>query len=555
MVEATAAEIGINPLLFKHLTSPRTQLRQPTYPQIKQISPPTPHSTPDSAVGLQQTPDKQEPSPPPEIKPEVPFKSKRIPRLESRKKPLSQKEQPIATGPLRKSRRLLLAPEQTPKKQVQNLRADRLIKKRLLKVRSRSRFSDKLLLDLEDVSKYHSYLTDSVECANEIIELSREPQKSQTDAFSLQTNNYFLMSWLGVVRIFEYNNRAERYNEIKRIPERYFSLRPQVITSVHFSESKLYIAYLWGNQETESEPETKSRPFVEVRDLYGNLLKKRYYYDDIIRSISSSEHFISVITTSNTVHIHRKLDFDLFPIELDFSSFNCGQIVDVFVKFISWHSNTSIQILIAVPDGIIVAQYSAVTKLIIKQWYTLEKEYATTSMVKLQDRVIFHRTLSHQNTSKPSSNCLSTIDFGYMKTIKTTNSTTDYFIHDLSLRFKCQLLEVRLFDAKLFLFGVLTDELGNESYQLGCLDLKTCNPLWIEELEDADRSCRILVNDSNVVLVKKNQRHHCIKIDLQTQVECGSCKFNLLEKAQAKHANHKSIFVDLTVHVNKNIVY
>lgn len=551
MVEATAAEIGINPLLFKHLISPRSQQQQ-TPQLVEQISPPTTLSTPNSTISSLETPTKQEPTPVVEPMIEPPSVEKRIPRIRSSKEPLRISDQPEAAVPVRRSRRSLLT-EQTPKKRVQSLRSRKVVKSKS-RPRSKSDFCDKLLQNIEDLSKYHSYQTNSVECASEIIDLSRVSKKSHLDAFTYNSNSYFLMSWLGVARIFEFDDDAKSYNEVKRIPERYISLSPRIITSLHYSDSKLYIAYLWG-QEDEFESGGNTKPFIEVRDLYGKLIKKPYYYDDIVKSITSRDQFITVVTASNVIHVHRKQDFDLFPLQLDMSSLNCGQIVDVSVRFLSWHCSTSLQIVVAVLNGIIVAQYSASTKLVIKQWYTLENDHMTASMIMFQDRIILHRNSPQASTTKAKLSCPSTIEIGYMKNFKSNNLTNDFFIHELSLQFKCQLLDVRLSGNQLFLFGLMEDYLGNESYQLGCLDLKTCRPLWIEHLNDVDRSCHILVNDRNVILVKKNQEHQCIVIDPQTQVECKDCKFHLLEKAQLNHGNHKSIFVDLKVHVNKDIVY
>lgn len=409
------------------------------------------------------------------------------------------------------------------------------------------------LSNVEDIYSYHSHLLESEEYARKIIDLTKICHKSQLDAFEYQSNVYFLMSWLTSVRIFDYDCTNHCYNEITRIPKRYIEISPQIVTSIHFSDSKLYIAYLWGSHDEKIQNEKeRTRPYLEVRDLKGNVLEEPYYYDfdDIVRSINSNEVFIWALTGSNIIHIHRKFAVHLFSRRVDFNSLGCGRIIDASVKSVNPIHGTNLQILIVTRGELIVAQYDVMNGVTIKQWLNLEKDYLTVAMIQMRDRVLLHRNSSH--TAQPD--YISALEIGYLQRFKSDH--TDYFILQTSLRFKCRILDVCTSDKLLFLFGLCNEGRSDQHFELGCLDLKSCKPLWVEHLNAVDRDCHILVHDKNVILVKGSQEHCCIRIDTKTQEECQTCQINLLEKAQLTHnENHNNIFKDLRALVNKNVVY
>lgn len=524
MIEADSAECqGINPIIFRHLTSNRNQSESKT--EIKTEKDPGIPITPITHIKREESGTPVTPT-----------------TQNTQVTPIT----PITPTPKKSRTRPVNVKRSTEVKKCIEIKQSLRIR---LKHKREEKASNDVLHEVNDIFEYHSHLVKSDEYARKIVELTKTCHKSQLDAFVYRSNLYFLMSWLTAVRVFGYDETNNCYNEITRIPKKYIELSSQIITSIHFKDSKLYIAYLWGSHEKDFK---NSKPYIEVRDLEGNMIEKPYYYDHIVKSISSNDVFIWAITESNVIHVHRKYDIHLFPRHIDLTSFGCGTIIDASVKSMNSLKITNLQILIATHGELIIGQYDIMSGLMIKQWLTLEKEYVTVSMIQIQDKVLLHRTLSGASMQQPEYS--STIEIGCLQKFKP--DSTEYFIQQISLRFKNQIIEVCFSDSRLFLFGVLHDGGGNQRYELGCLDLTTCKPLWVEHLDDADRDCHILVHDKNVILVKGRQQYCCIRIDPKTQERCQTCRINLLENAQLKHNNsHESIFGDLRSLVNKNIVY
>lgn len=377
--------------------------------------------------------------------------------------------------------------------------------------RSKDSFRD-LYLEHVDVDTYHHY---NDETSRKILELSKRSFKAQIDKFVYDSKSFVVISWLNAARIFEYEPSQAKYIEVKRIPERYVSLNPQIITCLHHSDSEFYLGYMWGNKNGSNEDIFK--PYIERRDIYGKLLGEPYYYDHVLESIHSDKNFVYVQTKANSIHIHRKALFDCIHYHIDLAPILSSPLIGTWIDLPCFEGYTRLPLVVASTREIILTRYDALEHRIIHS-YQFNDNLDIISIDKVDRLIIITRTSEVQ----------SSIDFGFINRV---GESQDYlFVHEASLTLnKCRVIQTKYHKENLYIFG----RLSNDKYELGCLYIPTLNPLWNVSLKDVDESCHILPHDTHVMVVKSNQ---------QLMV--------LTQKKSLKH-NSNSIFSKFEIRTNK----
>lgn len=343
--------------------------------------------------------------------------------------------------------------------------------------------SSKMRLNEVDVGSYHPY-TDDV--TRKLLDLTKRSLREQVDKFVYDDKCFVVMSWLNTARLFEYKPKQYKYSEIQRIPQRYIPISPQIITCLHYNDSKFYLGHLWGNKNAGSED--KFRPYVERRDSNGQLLDEPCFYDHVLQSIRSNKAFVFVLTNANSMYIHSKIMFNQIQYFIDFTSLLTNPIIETWVENPSFKSFTRLPLVTATTKEIILTQYDAFEHRVI-QCHRFDDKFNIVSVDKLDKLIIILRK-SPQKLSK--------IEFGFISKVE---GSKDYlFVHEVTASFKHDLIHIKQHKTHLYVLGE-----SKGKYELGCIHLPSLKPIWCTQLKDVDNSCLILPHDDHVAIVGGNQ--------------------------------------------------
>lgn len=409
----------------------------------------------------------------------------------------------------------------------------------------RTCFRDRALHKV-DVDTYHGNSTKD-QFLKKILDLSKKSQRSQIDSFVHKSKPFIVMTWLSAARIFEYNSEKNDYFEVKRIPQRYISLSPNIITCVHHSDSKLYLGYL----SSPFEQNTKDKlAYIEVRNLHGDLIQKPYYYDLIIKSIHSDQSFIYAQTVKNVVYIHRKDLFHFAFYRINMNQITQEPLVAIYAKVISSNPFTKLRLLLSTPNELLITYYDALNH-VLWQRYEFCQSFKTISMFLHNDTVIIHRNIieSKQNGSQIRSR----IEIGRIIKFKDAEIGGKYFVHERSLGFKHHIVQVELGpNNSLYLLG-FSGFKGDEKFEVGNISLDDLRPLWVRRLRDVNTDTKILAQDDHVIVIQNCQHYLSIprKQSFSDSKTCPDCKVEIPSKEFIEHELHPGILRDFQLLTNK----
>lgn len=362
-----------------------------------------------------------------------------------------------------------------------------------------------------DVTQYH-HCTDAI--SKKLLDLTKCSLKTQIDAFVDGTDSFVVVSWLNTARIFEYQSKQEEYLEIRRIPGRYISLSSQIITCLHHSNSVIYLGYMWGDKEGSDEK--KFKPYIERRNIKGELIEKPYYYDYVLKSIYSDDGFIYVQTNVNIIYIHRRELFSCVQYQVNFSPLTTNPLIGTWVELPRFKTYTRLPIITTTTKELLVTQYDAFEHRVI-QCFKFDDEYNTVAIEKLHRLIIVHR-----NSASSSK-----IEFGFMS--KVSESKDYLFIHEATISFNHQVIQIKQHKMYLYIFSRCKTK-----YELGCILLPSLRPLWTTQLKNVDDTCHIVAHDEHIAIVKRNQEISTFK-PKSTQI------------------NRESMFNKLTIETNRHL--
>lgn len=354
----------------------------------------------------------------------------------------------------------------------------------------RNEFRDRAL-SIIDVDGYHAKLILDDD-TRRLIEVSKKIQRPQICRFIHDSRIFFVTAWLTTSRIFEFHKTKNSYFEAKRIPVRYVDVHRDLITSVHYCDSRLYIAYISRKRSATS--------YIEVRNLASKKLSKPFYYDQIISSIESDRDFIYIKTINNTVHVHNKAHFELLHHRASFDLITSKAIIDS--RAIKLHNKdyTKFEFRTVTESSFIISR-STLFEHNVKQTFNLDPSYKTVSAHFLNDVIILHR-----NLIEPASSALprSKIDFGVLTNIERSG----YFAHVKCLSLSREIIQLEIGEDKIFLFGCSAGR-----YEIGCLSLTDQRPIWCASLKNVDHNCKIIVQEDHIILFKSNHEHSVMKVE------------------------------------------
>lgn len=320
--------------------------------------------------------------------------------------------------------------------------------------------------------------------AEALIRATKVTRPGQIECFEDQTGEYIILSWLTTARIFRYSDDV--YRETARIPSRYVDISPNIITCLHYSDGKIYLAYLWGK--------TDRRPYVELRDTAGQTLDDPLLMDEesAVDMMYSDKDYVYLKTTEGAFHIHRKQFFGIIHYRVDFQNFIGLPIHRTWVENPKFDSYTRMPLVSACRDQVLVTQYDVLSHK-IRHCYRFDDGYNTVSMAKIGRIYIIHRKLGKN----------SIIDLGC------TGKNDGYlvFLHQSRIKFAdtSSIIQVKVTDKFIYVFGSSKfDDL--KKYEIGCLQFPQPRPLWVSTVKEADENCLIVPHSSGICLVKGGQR-------------------------------------------------
>lgn len=411
--------------------------------------------------------------------------------------------------------------------------------------RSETCFRDVILAKV-DPYQYHAFI--DYEYKEPLIRLANKTLPSQIERFEYESKPFIIVTWLTTLRIYEYypNDRGN-YVEVKRIPERFIKISRKLVTSLHYNDSKIYIAYLGG---CEHDGLDSNKPYLEIRNLNGELLGKPRIYDEAITKIHSDHDFIYLLTKSDFVYIHRKkflrptFKVMLKPlITSPLTGFRIDSNRDL--------NHTKLKLLFTSANELVISNYDVFEHQVI-HCFRFEGLHKIISLEKVDRLYIIHRNLPDAGVRQGPTTVLSRIEFGF--TSRTSKDEDFHFVHELTVSFRKHIVKIKAFKENLYILGYVQRWGEKRLYQVGCIYMPSPKPLWIQNLEDVDDDCHILAHDNNIVIIKTCQRISCIKIEANAMYECKECKIKFLDESNLKiHelGDHESIFSDFNVFKNK----
>lgn len=437
-------------------------------------------------------------------------------------------------------------PENIPKLEVTRFkvpRSSRIQRKRIKSSHWISKSSDipfhDPILSKVDVNFYHS----SIDCKfrEDIIKLANISLPSQIERFEYESKSFIVVTWLTTARIYEYCSNG-KYVEVKRIPDRSIKLSPKLVTSLHYNDSKLYLAYLISCEKDEKE---SKKPSLEIRDLKGKLLNRPHFYEEPIKMISSNHEFIYLITSSGNAYIHQKDFFSPVCYKVVMRPFISSPLIGFRIDSRYTNNCTKLRLLYTTRDELAVSEYDNYNHR-VTHWFRFGTPHEIISIDKVDHLYIIHRNipLGH-STIIPQTK----IEFGFTG----LTSRTSCFIHELTYSFKNRIIQVQALKENLYLFGYA--KWGeSKKYQLGCIYMPNSKPAWVKYLKGVDDDCRILAHDTNIVIIKTCQEISCYEVDTNELYQCEKCKLKLTTKGDLEchiKNDHESIFSDFSPFKNK----
>lgn len=438
-------------------------------------------------------------------------------------------------------------PENIPKLEVTKVKIPRSsrVTKRIKSSRWISQSSDVSfhdpILSKIDVNFYHS----SIDCKfqDDLIKLANISLPSQIERFEYESKSFIVVTWLTTARIYEYcSSGISKYVEVKRIPERRVKLSPKLITSLHYDDSKLYLAYLISCEKDEKE---SKKPSLEIRDLKGKLLDRPYFYEETINMISSNHEFVYLMTSSGIAYIHQKNFFSPICYKVVLRPFITSPLTGFRIDSRYTNNCTKLRLLYTTRDELAVSEYDNYNHR-VTHWLRFEAPHEIISIDKVDQLYIIHRNIPLGDSMRiPQTR----IEFGFIG----FTSRTSRFIHELTYSFKNRIIQVKALKENLYLFGYA--KWGeSKKYQLGCIYMPNSKPVWVKYLKGVDDDCRILAHDTNIVIIRTCQEISCFEVDTNELYQCEKCKLKLATKGDLdchiKHG-HESILSDFIPLKNK----
>lgn len=413
------------------------------------------------------------------------------------------------------------------------------------------------------LTAYHSRVAKDCQYARRLIQLFENEllSKSQATEFVHGGKKYLAIACLSTVRIFEFT-RGE-YSEAKRIPDRYMKLSSNIITCIHFDDNKLYIAYLWGNTTDNVSKDDVRKPYIEVRDLNGDLKEAPIYTDYPIKSMQSDQDFTYYITTADTIHAHPKTMF--YP-----SRYNLNPIISANDPVISYivrpvvdTLNTTMLTVATTKREILIGRVTNLprdTKDIrvfrFDDKFRDRSEITGSHYMPEMNKLIIIRRVEQSMTKEndenneedwhPTSTSISKrgpvqslISIG---SIQRLSSEVEYFVHELTLTFHHNIIQTRVNNKKLYVHGQM-DDLSKET-EIICIDLNACQLDWVTYAHIANNMMsephfNLFCHDNQVVKVRNyNEIEHFY---VTRSNACDECSLTFATKEDLDHHLDKDL--------------
>lgn len=378
--------------------------------------------------------------------------------------------------------------------------------------------------------QYHENAMPEDEYATKILELSKKTQLSQVDKFIYDNRQFIISSWLSVIRIYEFDASNERYVEIRRMPRRHISIKRNLITCVHYSDAKLFIGYI-GDE---------SSAYVEIRSIKGNLLEKPYCYDNVIKSIHSNEDFIFIKTVQNVIYLHKKKCFSFNPYCIDLSFLTPEPIIGINALLARAQGINHLKLIAVTSRHLLILRQDGLS-LSILQSYNFNSnedgEYKIISMHCKDNLIIIHRNSAER----------SKLEFGSLCKARSKKSRyEDYFVHEQSIAFEYQILQVGLShdDAGIFLLGRTKNE-----YEIGQMQFSDFRPKWCSRLHKVNEDSKFIAHEGNLAIIQDCQQLYTV-IPSLSQFECQECHIMHPHQRSTAHDEHPGLFRNLRVRFN-----
>lgn len=399
-------------------------------------------------------------------------------------------------------------------------------------------FRDKCLTRL-NTKTYHDAFTSPE--ARDIVQLAHTVHRSQVDKFTYDSRKFIVISFLTAARIFEFSK--DSYHEVKRIPTRFVSISPRLITSIHHVDSKFYIAFLWGSV---GDKDVSTRPYIEVRGIDGSLIYGPHYYDMPVQQIYSDRDFVYV-RTRDIVYIHRKDYFSCIHYKCELGLLSRYPIVGTWVDSPQFGSFTKLPLITASTNEILVINHDVIRPA-VQHCFRYMDDYFIVSIDKLHKYYVVHR-----NAKQDQKIAVSKIDLGCLCRLETKTQSKCFFALDTTFSFDYKIVQVRVMNEVIYVLGR-----KQSKYELGSIYTRKLKPFWVTTVEATkDDECHFLVQDDHIAIVRKNQEIDVIDIaatrDPQSPT-CDKCKVRFLTKKDlALHYKnkHRGIFKTFTVSRNK----
>lgn len=397
-------------------------------------------------------------------------------------------------------------------------------------------FRDRILHRV-DFQKYHETTIKS-EYDQQILALSRVTPRTMVDAFEYESKAFFVIGWLTTIRLFEYDRDKSSYFEVKRIPQRYIALGPELITSVHYDEGRLYYSYLTGTHSC-----------LEVRDLKGEPICEPFSYDLIVKSIQSDRDYIYINTNKNVIYIHRKDFFEFVSYRVDLGSITLEPMIFIGACAQPHKPYMSSIIISATNNQLIVSKYSYLD---IKLWqgYCLDCSFKTVSMIVRDKKIIIHRNATSQlDTTRTK------VEIGRLEKLRGKDHSGKYFIHERTFCFSYSIVQIEKgIEDEIYLFGY-TDIDGNRQYEVGIYDIKTQRPVFIRRLFNVSPDCKILAQKDHILVIKECQQYASLPRNSPQDKICLECGVSMNPEDFDDHERHPGIFRQLKIMINQHLKY
>lgn len=339
------------------------------------------------------------------------------------------------------------------------------------------------------------------------------------------TGAYLVMKCANTIKVFKHCNDTPNYTEVLKMPNRHVVLPERLMIDIHFSDSRIYIAYLDNLKREQS--------FVEVRDLNGRLIYQPRYYDNLIHSIKSDKDLIYLITAKNVIYVHKKRYFNFSSHRIDLQ-FLQAPLVDLVIKTPSHVTNmVKFHLQLATPHHIVLAEYDALNKLSLNQAFDFRSELKTRQALFKHDLVVILRTSGEGNMSS------SKLEIG--RILKFPDGRK-YFVHERSIKFKYIILQIELGDDYDLILFAYSRYKGRNRFEIGCLNLKTFTPVWATFLIGEHHLNDKISFLAGHLVVSKDSHNHCI-MDIRDHTKfCNTCGLRLFSKDPILHETHCGMF-------------